>query len=458
MRAKSVAIWLVVLCLAAVLGARAQQAGQTSTVATPAAGTVVPRLINFSGIIKDSRGEAKTGEVDITFSLYELQDGGPPLWAETQTVQLDSQGRYTVLLGSTHSEGLPLDLFTTGQARWLGVQPALPAVGELPGILLVGVPYALKAADADTLEGKPASAFVAVESRSSSGNATASATARGASPDTSGNRLAVLPLQGSPLTVGGMGTANYIPIWTDSADLGNSIIFQSTAGNVGIGTTSPQGKLHVVDGNAFVRTETNSYPMFMFRGPENSPNGATGRPGRLGLYGATAFLSSNLYYNNTNWVEDNPSYPGALALAQGGNIEFYTLAAGSTNLTSRMGVFESGNVGIGTRAPAAALDVVGSLKLEGSGNGITFPDGSTQTTAEVQGPPGPQGPQGPQGPPGPAVHTSAVCAIGSPSPPACPHGYAAGPQKGPCTVTSDTGSCSGLQDTTGPWGCAVCIP
>ena len=45
------------------------------------------------------------------------------------------------------------------------------------------------------------------------------------------------------------------------------------------------------------------------------------------------------------------------------------------------------NVGIGTTTPSAPLDVVGSLKLEGTGNGITFPDGSTENTATAQGPP-----------------------------------------------------------------------
>ena len=58
---------------------------------------------------------------------------------------------------------MPLDLFTLGKARWLGVTPQLPAVGEQPRVLLVGVPYALKAADAETLAGLPASAFVQAE-------------------------------------------------------------------------------------------------------------------------------------------------------------------------------------------------------------------------------------------------------------------------------------------------------
>ena len=53
--------------------------------------------------------------------------------------------------------GPPLDLFTSGKALWLGVEPQIAGAAEQPRILLVAVPYALKAADADTLGGKPAS-------------------------------------------------------------------------------------------------------------------------------------------------------------------------------------------------------------------------------------------------------------------------------------------------------------
>jgi hypothetical protein len=42
-------------------------------------------------------------------------------------------------------------------------------------------------------------------------------------------------------------------------------------------------------------------------------------------------------------------------------------------------------VGIGTSTPSATLDVVGGVKVEGSGNGITFPDGTTQTTGAAGG-------------------------------------------------------------------------
>jgi hypothetical protein len=119
----------------------------------------VPRLVRFSGVLKDAAGKPTHGVEDVTFSLYAIESGGEPLWFETQTVEADALGRYAVLLGAMHADGLPMDLFASGEARWLGV-----SVGKLPEqarVLLVAVPYALKAADADTLGGKPATAFVA---------------------------------------------------------------------------------------------------------------------------------------------------------------------------------------------------------------------------------------------------------------------------------------------------------
>jgi hypothetical protein len=109
--------------------------------------------------------------IGMMFSLYELQEGGTPLWSESQNVQLDSQGRYTVLLGATRSEGLPVDLFTSGNALWLGIQPQLPGAVEMPRVLLVTVPYTLKAADADTLGGKPASTYMSVDSQNNANQA-----------------------------------------------------------------------------------------------------------------------------------------------------------------------------------------------------------------------------------------------------------------------------------------------
>jgi hypothetical protein len=152
------------LLLIATLCAFAQNTGSSSS-------TSVPHLIKFNGALKDDAGHSKAGVSGITFALYKDPQGGAPLWLETQNVQADSKGNYTVLLGSTKSEGLPIDLFTSGGERWLGVQ--LQGQSEQPRVLLVSAPYALKAGDAETLGGKPLSAFQMVApSSNSSGGAT----------------------------------------------------------------------------------------------------------------------------------------------------------------------------------------------------------------------------------------------------------------------------------------------
>ncbi len=147
---KSVALLLIAFLLP--LFADAQLADTQSS-------AVVPRLVNFGGKAADAQGKVISGIAGITFSIYKDQSGGAALWMETQNVQVNAKGNYNVLLGSTKPEGLPLDLFLSGEARWLGVR--INADAEQPRVLLLSVPYALKAADAETLGGKPASAFMA---------------------------------------------------------------------------------------------------------------------------------------------------------------------------------------------------------------------------------------------------------------------------------------------------------
>ena len=97
--------------------------------------------------------------------------GGAPLWQETQTVVVDADGRYTLLLGATLPEGLPLELFASGEARWLGRRFERPGEAEQARVLLASVPYALKASDADTLGGRPPSAYLLAEPGASEGAA-----------------------------------------------------------------------------------------------------------------------------------------------------------------------------------------------------------------------------------------------------------------------------------------------
>jgi hypothetical protein len=212
----------------------------------------VPHLIKFSGVINPQITQITQNEtgkagpstaIGVTFSLYELREGGTPLWVESQTVGLDNQGRYMVLLGSTSPNGLPLDLFTSGKALWLGVQPQVPGVGELPRTLLVAVPYALKAVDADTLGGKPVSAFLMNDSQ------TGPLAEGSTQSSTSGTTTQAGGAVSAP--VGGSGLPGYIPMWSTNTLLGDSTIFE-LGGRVGIGNTTPGATLDV-SGNAVVR-------------------------------------------------------------------------------------------------------------------------------------------------------------------------------------------------------------
>ena len=128
------------------------------TLAQQTPSTSVPTLIGYSGILKDAQGGTKQG---VTFAIYKQQEGGAAVWLETQNVSVDAAGHYSVLLGSTATAGLPDDLFSPQEQRWLGVQ--VQGQAEQPRVLLVSVPYAMKAGEADRLAGHSVSEFVTTD-------------------------------------------------------------------------------------------------------------------------------------------------------------------------------------------------------------------------------------------------------------------------------------------------------
>jgi hypothetical protein len=194
--------------------------------AQQASTTSVPDLIRSSGTLKDAQGAALSSStaVGVTFCIYKQQDGGAAVWMETQNVTPDSNGQYSVIVGSTTAAGLPDDLFSQQEQRWLGVQ--VQGQAEQARVLLVSVPYAFKAHEAETLGGLPPSAFVkAATSDDASG--------------TSVNALSAVGKADSPAATGKSKTTrtpcsylvNYIPVFTDtSGSLCNSIMFQDILG------------------------------------------------------------------------------------------------------------------------------------------------------------------------------------------------------------------------------------
>jgi hypothetical protein len=260
MKPSSIAIALVVECLflvPAVL-AQARSSGNQGVSAAPMA--IVPQLIKFSGTLLDPQGRPiATGPVGVTFALYAEQTGGASLWLETQNVRPDENGYYTVLLGSETSTGVPIELFATGEARWLGIQ--VERQPEQPRVLLVSVPYALKAGDAQTLGGRPASDFALANASSAlptagganSGKSDSASPASASSTSVSKN--AAPPVNPN---VTGKGVLDHIPMWDTASDIVDSVIFQKSS-DIGIGTVTPAATLDV-NGKEDVRDTLTLFP------------------------------------------------------------------------------------------------------------------------------------------------------------------------------------------------------
>ncbi len=266
-------VCMVVGFLLLVLSLAAQTSSSNATSAE------VPPLIQFSNVATDEGGNSLSGAVSITFSLYSSQRGGEALWAETQnSVPLDPTGHYSVQLGITKPNGVPTTLFTTGEARWLGVRIAEQS--EQPRVLLLSVPYALKAGDAATLGGLSPSAFVlaAPQNGVTSAYTVEAVTGQSVSPGTA-----------SDVTTPG-GTVNYFPLWDSTSDIISSVLFQSGTGataRIGINTATPVSTLDIkggstvrgilslpVTGNATATVGKNSQPLSLAASAFNSSSSA----------------------------------------------------------------------------------------------------------------------------------------------------------------------------------------
>ena len=312
-------ICAALLCAGSMVVALAQDAARTTA--------TVPRMVKFSGTLTSANGQPLSGVVGVTFSLYEEEHGGAALWMETQNVEADDSGHYTVMLGATRNEGIPAQVLASEQGRWLGVEPQGGI--EQPRALLVSVPYALKASDADTLGGKPASAYLLARPAVSEQPATSSAIAPPVQPGAAASvKTAGIPRHDFTSS----GTTNYIPKFTDTTgDIGNSGLFQN-GNNIGLGTTAA------------------AIP-FDIRPTPGSPYA------QLGVAQTVDYMT--LFASDTYGPAFYWDPTKALRFGKGG-----TGLYNANGFVEYMRIQPNGYVGIGTMAPATTLEVNGSAQVD----------------------------------------------------------------------------------------------
>jgi hypothetical protein len=267
-----------------------------------------------------------------TFSIYADERGGAPVWQERQSVSIDDKGRYSVLLGLTEVEGVPAKVFESG-AQWLATVFERSGEVEGPRVRITSVPYALRASDAETLGGRPASAYVLAPSTTSKSETTVTTQSQQVTP-------------GTPQPVVLAGTANFVAKYVNTADVGNSAIFES-GGSVGIGTTAPLDSLHV----RFTNT-SGAFTGYAVQNLGNTPTSYSGtlfydQNGALGQF--QGFNNSTHEYRINNVARVSPG--GAF----NGSINFMIGSA------SRFFVGSNGGVGIGTTSAGPGLEVSNAL-------------------------------------------------------------------------------------------------
>ncbi len=164
--------------------------------------------------------------------------------------------------------------------------------------------------------------------------------------------------------------AQPIANWLLCAD--NSSACYNT-GSVGIGTTTPDSKIHIVDaGNAGFRLDEYGAPNGAILRLRHAL-GTVGSPGAL-TAGSAIFSVRGMGYYGSGFgttVGGISLYAAEnfTSLAQGSFIAIDTTPIGSVTPTERLRVSPDGNVGIGTITPATKLHVIGDATFTGNVTG-----------------------------------------------------------------------------------------
>lgn len=369
-----------------------------SSLAYPTSPVRPNRELSFQGRLTDTAQNPITTSTVMEFRLFDTGPGtgGTELWDTTDAgvcnVTPDQDGIFNVGLGDDCGNEITEDVFTENSNVWLEVTVAAETLTPRQSIKTVA--YAL---NSETVQGYPISATGAATTntiltmdsggqvllgemspslKATSGSFSIEAqtltlqTSAGSNgniildPNGTGTillnanthvdgylyapgaTLSATYAGGVPLTVkaGPSATAN-ITEWQNSS--GTVLNVVDEAGNVGIGTSAPELKLHLLGTNAAASTTS-------------TINGS------LALGTGDVLITQGVDGNNARtWIQAR----NRVAVA------YYPLALNPNG----------GNVGVGTTTPAQALDVVGNLRLTGTTtlNTITYTWPTSQTTNYV---------------------------------------------------------------------------
>ncbi|MCX7880068.1 MAG: hypothetical protein N2517_05350, partial [Ignavibacteria bacterium] len=95
----------------------------------------VPKLLNYQASLKDANDRPFTGQTAITFSIFEQEFGGTPIWSETQLVDVVN-GFLNVYLGKENPMNIKFN-----RPLWLQISIGGNAFPRTP---LTSTPYSMK--------------------------------------------------------------------------------------------------------------------------------------------------------------------------------------------------------------------------------------------------------------------------------------------------------------------------